>query len=56
MVWLVVSVGMIKDDVVSIWTTKELAESALLYHKNRYPTHTYRIKEWVLNVTYPQWD
>ena len=55
-VWLVVNIGMIKDDVVSIWTTKELANSAVLFHKAQRPQFTYRAKEWQLNVTIPQWD
>jgi hypothetical protein len=55
-VWLVINVGITKDDIVSIGTTAELARSAVLFHTARRQDNVYIIKEWQLNVTRAQWD
>ncbi len=57
-VWLVINVYPMKDDIVSIWTTEEMAKAAILIHESEArPLHRrYEVKKWQLNVTIPQWD
>lgn len=54
-IWLVYNNRRLANDLVSIWTTEELAKSALLFHKQVNPFGTYEIKKWQMNVTIDQW-
>lgn len=54
-VYLILRVTTGKDDIVSIWTTEEMAKAALEFHRMT-TMNSYSIKKWKINVTYNQWD